>query len=106
LDWTRRFQADIRDLHCAKIEALHDKFLAVYEHDLSTLVTVHQKIQAELATRPFKALNSDVLLKLSLLLRTEIRSIRADLACFALWPPPQHLSHCALPQTDPDLAQL
>src|SRR3954469_24055823 len=86
IDWNREHQADITALRALELEAFHEKILASHEQELSRLAACQSKIDEELAKRSLETLPTDKLLRLSLLLRREIRNLCAAAALEQVTP--------------------
>jgi hypothetical protein len=74
VDWNREHQETIVSLRAFELEALHEKVLASHEQELTRLVACQSKIDDELAKRSLETIPTDKLLRLSFLVRQEIRS--------------------------------
>ena len=76
VDWNRDHQATIDSLRALELEALHERVLASHEQELTRLAACQSKIDEELAKRSLETVPTDKLLRLSLLVRQEIRALR------------------------------
>jgi lambda repressor-like predicted transcriptional regulator len=75
IDWNRQSAPEIQALRAVEIEALHEKILASHEQELTRLGAFQRKLDDELANRAVETIPTDKLLRLSLLLRREIRAL-------------------------------
>jgi len=75
INWNRDQHTTIESLRALEIEALHEKILASHEQELTQLAACQSKIAEELAKRSLETIPTDKLLRLSFLVRQEIRNL-------------------------------
>ena len=76
VDWNHQFQTEIVSLRQFELEAIHEKFALTFERELSHLAKQQNAVEQELATRDFRRVPTEKLLRLSLMLRRKIQDLR------------------------------
>src|SRR5439155_25376234 len=98
VDWNRQFQTEILSLRQFELEAIHEKFALTFERELSHLAKHQNAVEQELATRDFRRVPTEKLLRLSLMLRRQIQDLRPSCCEGPVASPPSPRSHPLIPK--------
>ena len=102
VDWNRQFQTEIVSLREFELEAIHEKFALTFERELSHLAKQQNAVEQELATRDFRRVPTEKLLRLSLMLRRQIQDLRPSCCETPLASSPEPTIAPAQPETPVD----
>ena len=73
INWSRKFQFEIKNQRAINVESLREKWLARLDHRVNAIGEYMQKIDAELAKRDVSTLSTSQLFNLSAALRRQIK---------------------------------
>src|SRR5207247_5169267 len=89
VEWNRQFQTEIVSLRQFELEAIHEKFALTFERELSHLAKQRNAVEQELATRDFRRVPTEKLLRLPLMLPRQIQDLRPSCCETPVASPPE-----------------
>ena len=105
VDWNRQFQTEIVSLRQFELEAIHEKFALTFERELSHLAKQRNAVEQELATRDFRRVPTEKLLRLPLMLPRQIQDLRPSCCETPVASSPEPTIAPAHPETPVDPRQ-